>query len=760
MAISRHERLRRVAQVLAYRAKKSSCGSFLRILGFAFIVVFCCRAAIALTPLTNSTLVSALGSLTNLGITKIRIWRPNDHSNCYYTSNHLSANPIWLTNSIGLTNPYISFRTNLFTFVSAGQILGATSIVTTVTNWALAEAMGEEGNRLRSLSIVGRGYFVVRAADGTPMVTRDGSSLYVDDLRYLVTRNGLRVQGFKDPSLEEIGDLQIDSQYRPEGAPADARVHTYNFESDGRILVTWCDGTKSLRGQILLQDFRNPSLLAKEADRLWWITDLAEPLAKPLPPTTQGLGSLAVGLSQYDLTTPCLSVSVMESNSWRVAPGLIRYTQNPNDLAIRGKGFFILREPNSNAFYATRAGAFCLDPYGHLVNYAGWRVQGHSDGTLTEIGDVVIDSNGRPATTMSDALMRRWTIGRSGEIHVYLSDGTRFLRGCVLLQDCSAPAGLVRDRWGAYERRTSSGLWTPLSRPNAAGMGSLVMSALELRELEEEMLVARRRQQFRLQGPFTLTGNSTDLAIIGLGFFQVRDPVTDALYATRNGAFHVDTTGFLVTTNGLRVQGFSDPELSILGDVRCDASCAPATASPDSTVTKFDVFRTGEIWLTLSDNTCFRRGQILLQNFRNPSALDQAPDQLWSNLEEAMPMFAAGVAGPNAMPLGDIHGGGLELITTIPEFRLPPRYGIRLAVRDLPAMPWLVSVIESSSDLVHWTKVSDINPIDIDESEAFGPMPVPGEFRAYRIRTSLIPGNDPFFPDPWWVRQYLLTESW
>ncbi len=55
-------------------------------------------------------------------------------------------------------------------------------------------------------------------------------------------------------------------------------------------------------------------------------------------------------------------------------------------------------------------------------------------------------------------------------------------------------------------------------------------------------------------GSFESTGNATDVAIDGDGFFMVND-TEGATYYTRAGSFHLDNGGTLVDTNGYRVQG-------------------------------------------------------------------------------------------------------------------------------------------------------------------------------------------------------------
>ena len=56
------------------------------------------------------------------------------------------------------------------------------------------------------------------------------------------------------------------------------------------------------------------------------------------------------------------------------------------------------------------------------------------------------------------------------------------------------------------------------------------------------------------QGSFETTQSSTDLAIDGDGFFEVKDKAGASLY-TRAGNFHINNAGYLVDVNNFKVQG-------------------------------------------------------------------------------------------------------------------------------------------------------------------------------------------------------------
>ena len=82
------------------------------------------------------------------------------------------------------------------------------------------------------------------------------------------------------------------------------------------------------------------------------------------------------------------------------------------------------------------------------------------------------------------------------------------------------------------------------------------------------------------QGTIEATGNSTDMAINGGGFFMVNDGNQN--YYSRDGAFYVDQDGYLVNTQGLRVQGYNATNnlLSpVVTDIQLDTAALPATAT-------------------------------------------------------------------------------------------------------------------------------------------------------------------------------------
>jgi len=110
------------------------------------------------------------------------------------------------------------------------------------------------------------------------------------------------------------------------------------------------------------------------------------------------------------------------------------------------------------------------------------------------------------------------------------------------------------------------------------------------------------------QGNFSQTGNPLDMAIQGLGFFQVTMPDGQIAY-TRSGSFHLDSTGNIVTANGTPLQ----PSITI------PANSTSITIGTDGTVS-----------VTQAGQTAAQQvGAIQLAMFPNPGGLNSVGNNLY-----------------------------------------------------------------------------------------------------------------------------------
>lgn len=93
------------------------------------------------------------------------------------------------------------------------------------------------------------------------------------------------------------------------------------------------------------------------------------------------------------------------------------------------------------------------------------------------------------------------------------------------------------------------------------------------------------------QGSLTNTGNTTDLAISGNGYFLVQD-ASGANFATRDGSFHFDTGGNLVNAQNMAVLDSTGAAIKIEGRDAANAvvpysQLASVSIGSDGTITAF-----------------------------------------------------------------------------------------------------------------------------------------------------------------------------
>jgi flagellar basal-body rod protein FlgG len=139
------------------------------------------------------------------------------------------------------------------------------------------------------------------------------------------------------------------------------------------------------------------------------------------------------------------------------------------------------------------------------------------------------------------------------------------------------------------------------------------------------------------QGDFTTTGNPLDLAIQGQGFFQILLPSGQIGY-TRDGSFHPDSQGALVTADGNPLQ----PAVTIPTDA------ISVTVGSDGTVS---VTQPGQTAAT-------QVGSIQTALFVNPGGLNSAGDNIYlATTASGQPVIGA---PGGADGLGTLQQGMLE----------------------------------------------------------------------------------------------------
>jgi flagellar basal-body rod protein FlgG len=138
-------------------------------------------------------------------------------------------------------------------------------------------------------------------------------------------------------------------------------------------------------------------------------------------------------------------------------PGSLNQTGNSLDLAIQGRGYFQILQPNGTLAY-TRDGSFQVSSTGQVVTAEGYALQ--------------------PAITIP-AGAQSVTIGTDGTVSVQLANqASTTTVGTLQLADFINPAGLQSLGGNLLAESASSGTATT-GTPGVSGLGTLVQGSLE-----------------------------------------------------------------------------------------------------------------------------------------------------------------------------------------------------------------------------------------------------------------------------------------
>ena len=143
-------------------------------------------------------------------------------------------------------------------------------------------------------------------------------------------------------------------------------------------------------------------------------------------------------------------------------------------------------------------------------------------------------------------------------------------------------------------------------------------------------------QRLQDQGSLRQTGQPTDVAIEGNGFFAVTLPSGDTAY-TRNGSFHVSATGQLVNAEGY----------ALAGDITIPAEATGVSIASDGTVSATVAGETAPVEL----------GQIQLTTFVYPAGLEPLGKTLF---RESAASGEAVTGNPGENGAGNLQSGQLE----------------------------------------------------------------------------------------------------
>jgi flagellar hook protein FlgE len=185
--------------------------------------------------------------------------------------------------------------------------------------------------------------------------------------------------------------------------------------------------------------------------------------------------------------------------------GTFESTTSETDLAIKGNGLFIVKNPDTGGDYYTRAGAFRVQD-GKLTNPEGYIVQGEDlQGAPDVMVDVSLDINSEelpgwtspdPAdTSLTAPTLESVSVDTDGVVIGKYTDGSTFDLFTVGIAKFNNPSGLVKEGNSMYTASTASGPAVPGTVQELGGAiysSTLEMSNVDIAQEFVKMITTQR----------------------------------------------------------------------------------------------------------------------------------------------------------------------------------------------------------------------------------------------------------------------------
>jgi flagellar basal-body rod protein FlgG len=210
----------------------------------------------------------------------------------------------------------------------------------------------------------------------------------------------------------------------------------------------------------------------------------------------------------------------------------------------------------------------------------------------------------------------------------------------------SATAGFRRRRV-QFEDMVYQNLIAPGSPATTSTVSAGLQIGLGTRASATEIIQA--------QGDFNQTQNPLDIAIQGQGFFQIQQPDGTIAY-TRNGSFHLNNQGTVITTEGMTL--------------------IPSITIP-SNATNVSISQFGVVSATIpGQTTSAQLGTLQLANFANPGGLNSVGNSLFiqsTSSGNAITDTPGGTSGVGTLEQGYLENSNVDVVEEFVQMILAQR---------------------------------------------------------------------------------------
>ena len=322
--------------------------------------------------------------------------------------------------------------------------------------------------------------------------------------------------------------------------------------------------------------------------------------------------------------------------------GGVETTSSVTDLAIQGRGLFVLKDPQTDGLFYSRAGQFSVDRDGNLVNPGGLAVQGIS-----------LDADGNPTSGLANVVINQLVVSpaETTEIDLALNlDATE-----------SAPAPtLPADALGTSD---SAGDWF------AGSNFSTIITIFDSLGQGHDLTYMFRKAATANQWEYRVVANAGEITGGTAGELQQINAAGGLLAFNSDGS--LDTTNSVVTaigpvawSNGANAQSVVAAEMDFTGTTQFalpSSTSQVAQNGSQSGILKGISISTDRVitgqFTSGGNQPLFR---IALADFANPQGLAHVGNSLYLQSPESGPSL---LGNPGDGSFGTMLSGSLELST-------------------------------------------------------------------------------------------------
>jgi len=377
---------------------------------------------------------------------------------------------------------------------------------------------------------------------------------------------------------------------------------------------------------VIGNNLANINTVAYKGARVEFQDTLSQTLRAPTPDTanTSGAAGMQVGNG--------MSVSAIKNT---FTQGAMKNTGVRTDMAVNGKGFFLVKDTTTNELFATRAGDFREDKNGYLVTNDGFRVQGknkmapaYTTSEQSEIGDIRLD-------------VGQYTPDRTGvslnySTNLFTKTAHGFSTGNQVKFPSTLPA-IANDTNTVdkvfFVNKASDDTFTLHSTAAEAATGANAVNFTDATiTAKTGFTTDTSNDKITLSGHGLSTGNTV---YVKEGTIPGGLTAGNSYFVSVSGDdvhFHTTSADATAGANKVDLTSAGSSDFELYAD---SGTLTSITVAGGASISQYNFGADGKVKMLLTDGTQYDRGQVLLQTFKNEQTLTKIGANRFNNLAAA-----------------------------------------------------------------------------------------------------------------------------